>query len=139
MVHFPQPQGGALGEIGLARPFRASTVLYGLEPRAMPWAGLVPQLSSCSARDCIWLWLARFAQPFSPMGWNEKRTAFLFKRFPSVGPVERMCHCRVVVGNELPDLSLQIVDRLEVSTTQTFALNDAENDLNLIEPGTMFW
>ncbi len=49
-----------------------------------------------------------------------------------------MCHCRVVVDDKLPDLRLQIGDRLEVSTTQTFALNDAEYDLDLIEPGTVF-
>jgi len=71
------------------------------------------------------------------MGRNEHRTAFLLEWFAVVGPIERVSHCGVVISNELPDPRLQIGNRFEASTTQTFALNDAKDDLDLIEPRTV--
>jgi hypothetical protein len=49
-----------------------------------------------------------------------------------------MSHRCVVVLDELPDLKLKITHRGKVSATQTLSLDDAEYNLDLIEPRTVF-
>ena len=64
--------------------------------------------------------------------------AFLLEGFAGVGPVERMGHGRVVVGDELTNLGLEFEHRGEACATQAFSVEDAEEDLDLVEPRTMF-
>ena len=66
------------------------------------------------------------------------RAASLLERFAGVGPVEGVRHCCVVVGDELSDLGLKSGHRSEVSASQTFSLEDAEKDLDLVEPRAVF-
>ena len=68
-------------------------------------------------------------------GWS---SSFL-RRLSGVGPVEGVGHRRVVIGDEVADFILQIFYRSEVSTPENFSLNDAEDDLDLVEPRTVFW
>jgi len=49
-----------------------------------------------------------------------------------------MSHRRVVVSDELPDLRFQVGHGGKASAAQTLSSNDAEDDLDLIEPGSMF-
>ena len=62
----------------------------------------------------------------------------LLERFAGVGPVEGMGHGRVVVGDELSDLRFEVSHRGEVPAAQAFSLEDAEEDLDLVEPGAVF-
>ena len=64
--------------------------------------------------------------------------AFLLEGFAGVGPVEGMCHGRVVVGDELSDLGFECGHRGEVPAAEAFSLEDAEEDLDLVEPRAVF-
>ena len=54
--------------------------------------------------------------------------------FACVGPVEGVRHGRVVIVDEVAQLRLQVEDAGEVAATQAFALHDAEENFDLIEP-----
>ena len=71
------------------------------------------------------------------MGRDEGRAASLPRGLSGVGPVEGMTHRRIVIGDELSDLILQILHRSEVSTTENFAVENPKNDLDLVEPRTV--
>ncbi len=73
------------------------------------------------------------------VGRNEMGAAFLLEGFAGVGPVEGMGHGRVVVDDERSDLGLEVGHRGEVPAAQAFSLEDAEEDLNLVEPRAVFW
>jgi hypothetical protein len=51
-----------------------------------------------------------------------------------VGPVEGVCHGRVVVGDELSELGLEVGHRGEVGAAQALSVGDAEKDFDLVEP-----
>lgn len=72
------------------------------------------------------------------VGWDEVGAAAFLEGFAGVGPVEGVGHRGVVVGDELSELGLEFWHRGEVAATQAFALQDAEEDFDLIEPGTVF-
>jgi len=59
------------------------------------------------------------------------------ERLASVGPVEGMGHCLVIVNQELAKLLLEIVHREEVSSSDHFPHDDSEHRFNLIQPGTV--
>ncbi len=65
---------------------------------------------------------------------DEFWSALLLQWFSSVGPVEGMCHCGVVIGHEFSELRFEVIHGGEVSTPQAFSMNQTEHDLNLIEP-----
>ena len=72
------------------------------------------------------------------MGWDEGGAAS-FPYWPScVSPRERVSHRGVVVRDELPELRFKVGHRDKISATQTLSLDDAEYDLNLIEPRAVF-
>ncbi len=49
-----------------------------------------------------------------------------------------MCHCGVVIGHELSELRFEVIDRSEVSASQTLSMDNTEHNLNLIEPRAVF-
>ena len=61
-----------------------------------------------------------------------------FERLAGVGPVEGMGHRSVVVVDEVSELIVEFWHRGEAAAAQAFAMDDAEDDLNLIEPRTVF-
>ena len=65
-------------------------------------------------------------------------STLLLQWFSSVGPVEGMCHCGVVIGHELSELRFEVTYRSEVSAPQALSMNNTEHDLNLIEPRAVF-
>ena len=72
------------------------------------------------------------------VGRNEMGAASLLEGFAGVGPVEGMGHGRVVVDDERSDLGLEFGHRGEVPAAQAFSLDDAEEDLDLVEPRAVF-
>ncbi len=72
------------------------------------------------------------------VGRNEMGAAFLLEGFAGVGPVEGMGHGLVVVGDERSDLELEVRHRREVPAAQAFSMEDAEEDLDLVEPRAVF-
>jgi hypothetical protein len=69
---------------------------------------------------------------------DELGAAFFLDRLSGVGPGEGMGHCGVVIGHELSELRFQVGHREKISAAQKLSMNDPENDLNLIEPRTVF-
>lgn len=68
------------------------------------------------------------------MGRHECGSVSFLNRLSGVGPREWMSHRGVVVRDELSELRFKVCHRGEISAAQTLSLNDAEDDLNLIEP-----
>src|SRR3954447_3612397 len=64
--------------------------------------------------------------------------ASLLEGLAGVGPIEGMSHRRVVVDDELSELGLELGHRGEVAAAQALSLEDAEEDLDLVEPRTVF-
>ena len=62
----------------------------------------------------------------------------LLCRFSGVGPCEGVSHRRVVIGDERSEFRFEVGDRGEVSSAHHLAVNDTEDDFNLIEPRTVF-
>ena len=58
--------------------------------------------------------------------------------FAGVGPVEGVGHGLVVIHDERSQLLDEIRDRGEVSATDDFAIDEAEDGLDLVEPRAMF-
>ena len=69
---------------------------------------------------------------------DEFKPAFLLDRFSSVGPFEGVGHRGVVIGHERSEFRFEVGHRGKVSTPQTLAMYDPEDDLNLIEPRAVF-
>ena len=69
---------------------------------------------------------------------DEPGSARLLERLAGVGPVEGVGHRRVVVGDKLSELRFEVGHRGEVAATQAFSVGDAKEDLDLIEPRTVF-
>ena len=64
--------------------------------------------------------------------------AALWEGLAGVGPVEGVGHGRVVVGNELSELGLEVGHRGEVAAAQALSVGDAEKDLDLVKPRAVF-
>ena len=64
--------------------------------------------------------------------------ASLLERLPGVGPVEGVGHSRVVVGDELSELGLEVGHRGEVAAAEALSVGDAEKDLDLVKPRAVF-
>lgn len=101
-------------------------------------AALVPQRGVNLSSVGESLYFARLAWLEAAVGGDERRAAFFLERLAGVGPVEWMGHGRVVVGDELADFRLQVVDRGKAGSAQRFAVQDAEEDLDLVEPRAVF-
>ena len=90
--------------------------------------------------DILWggetLWFASFD---AAVGRDEVGAAVFLQGPAGVGPIERMGHGEVVIRQELTELGFQFQHRGEATATQTFSLDDAENDFDLVEPRTVFW
>ena len=71
------------------------------------------------------------------VGWDEVGATAFLEGLAGVGPVEGVGHRGVVVGDELSELGLEFGHRREVAPAQALALQDAEEDFDLIEPGTV--
>ncbi len=71
------------------------------------------------------------------MGWDEGRPAWFLHRLSGVGPMERMGHRHIVIGDEFSDLTLQILHRGEVAAAQNLSLKNAQEDFYLVEPRTV--
>ena len=65
-------------------------------------------------------------------------THYSDKPLVGVGPVEGMGHRWVVVADEVGELIAEFWHRCEAAAAQAFSMNDAEDDLNLVEPRTVF-
>lgn len=52
--------------------------------------------------------------------------------------MEWVGHRVIVVHDEVPQLVVQFRHRGEAATTQAFAMDDSEDNLDLVEPGTVF-
>ena len=65
-------------------------------------------------------------------------SASLLEGFAGVCPVEGMGHGRIVVGDELSDLEFEFGHGGEVPAAQAFSLEDAQEDLDLVEPRAVF-
>jgi hypothetical protein len=63
---------------------------------------------------------------------DESRSAMLLHRLAGVGPGKRVSHRFVVVFHELPQLLFQVSYRGEVPAPQQLAVDDAEDDLDLV-------
>ena len=70
---------------------------------------------------------------------DENGPFFFLHGFSRVGPSEGVGHRCVVVGDEFSDLQFERRHTGEVSAPQKLSMNDTENDLDLIEPRTVFW
>jgi hypothetical protein len=70
---------------------------------------------------------------------NENGSFFFLHGFFRVDPGEWVGHRGVVVGHEFSELRFEVGYRSEVSTPQKLSMNDTEDDLDLIEPRTVFW
>lgn len=71
--------------------------------------------------------------------WRDEFCSSVFLQWlAGVGPVEGVGHRAVVIIHELPELRFKVGHRGEVSPAQTLSMNDTEDDLNLIEPRTVF-
>ena len=57
--------------------------------------------------------------------------------FAGVSPVEGMGHGRVVVIQESAQLIFEVLEGGEVSASDDFSHDDAEDRLDLVEPGTV--
>jgi hypothetical protein len=73
-----------------------------------------------------------FAQFDLAMRSDEARSPLLLHRLSRVRPGKRVSHRLVVVFHELPQLVFQVGHRREVSAPQQLAVDDAENDLDLV-------
>jgi len=69
---------------------------------------------------------------------DEMGAASLLERLSGVGPVEGVGHGRVVVGDELSELGLEVGHRGEVAAAQALSMDDAEKDFDLVEPRAIF-
>ena len=49
-------------------------------------------------------------------------------------PLERLGECLVEVANEIEQTSLQILQRFEVAASDHATTDDAEDDLDLVQP-----
>lgn len=75
---------------------------------------------------------------FSATMWRDEFLPSVFLRwFSVVSPGERMSHRFVVIGHERSELRFEVGHRDEVSSPHHLAVNDAEDDFNLIEPRTV--
>ena len=72
------------------------------------------------------------------VGRNEMGSAPLLEGFASVCPVEGMRHGRIVIGDELSELGLEVGHRGEVAAADALSLLNAEEDLDLVEPRAVF-
>ena len=101
------------------------------------WA-LVPQLGnkvSSGGEACLFVFVTQFD---AVVGWDEVGAAFFLEGFAGVGPVERMGHGRVGLGDELLELGLPCGHRGDVAAAQALSLEDAEEDFDLVEPRAVF-
>src|SRR4051794_32101489 len=64
--------------------------------------------------------------------------ASLLEGLAGISPVEGMGHGRVVVGDELSELGLELEHRGEVAAAQALPVDDAEEDLDLVQPRAVF-
>ena len=69
---------------------------------------------------------------------DELRSAFLLHWFSGVGPGEGVGHRGVVIGHELAEFRFEVGHRGKVSAPQALAMNDPEDNLDLIEPRAVF-
>src|SRR5947208_6928637 len=69
---------------------------------------------------------------------DELEAAYFLDRLSGVGPCEGMGHRGIVICHELSKLRFQVGHREKMSAPQKLSMNDPENDLNLIEPRTVF-
>ena len=74
----------------------------------------------------------------SAVGWDEGCSFGFLEWLAGVRPMERVGHRFVVVGDEVRQLFVQRVHRDEAAAAQAFAVDDSEDDLDLVEPGTVF-
>ena len=72
------------------------------------------------------------------VGRDEMGAASLLEGLSGVGPVEGVGHGRVVVGDELAELGLEVGHRGEVAAAEALSMDDAEKDLDLVEPRAVF-
>src|SRR3954447_22889474 len=63
--------------------------------------------------------------------------ASLLEGLAGVGPIEGMSHGRVVVDDELSELGLEVGHRGEGAAAQALSSEDAQEDLDLVEPRTV--
>jgi hypothetical protein len=73
-----------------------------------------------------------FAQFDSAMRSDESRSALLLHRLSGVSPCKWVSHRAVVVIHKLPQLLFKVGYRREVPAPQQLAVDDSENNLNLI-------
>lgn len=66
------------------------------------------------------------------------RATFLLEGSAGVGPVEGMGHGLIVTSDEFTNLGFEFGHRCEAGPTQAFSVEDAEEDLDLVEPRTVF-
>lgn len=62
----------------------------------------------------------------------------LLQGFAGVGPVKGVGNRGIIVLDKLSDFRLQFGHRGEVAPTQAFAMQDTEEDFDLVEPRTVF-
>lgn len=72
------------------------------------------------------------------MGRDDRGASDFWDRFDVAGPREGMGHRGAVIGHELTESRFEVGHRQDVSAPQLLSTNDPENDLNLIEPRTVF-
>ena len=74
----------------------------------------------------------------SAVGRDERCPLGFLERLAGVGPLEWVGHGVVVVRDEVPQLVVQFVHRGEAAAAEAFAMDDSEDDLDLVEPGAVF-
>src|SRR3954452_12216919 len=95
---------------------------------------LVPQLGNGVSSEGEAYRLVRASHLNTPVRRDEPGAPRLLKRLAGVGPVERMGHRRVVIDDELSELRFEVGHRGEAAAAQAFPVDDAEDDLDLVEP-----
>lgn len=63
---------------------------------------------------------------------------FLMEGFAGVGPAEGMRYCIVLACDQITNFGLEFGHRSEAGPTQAFSVEDAAEDLELVEPRTVF-
>src|SRR4051812_33013715 len=99
-----------------------------------PRVGLVPQPGNGVSLDGEAFWLLWASHLNTPVRRDEAGAPRLLKRLAGVGPVEPMGHRRVVVIDELSESRFEVGHRGEAAAAQAFPVDDAEDDLDLVEP-----
>ena len=100
--------------------------------------GLVPHLANSVSSSCESCWFSLSLQFDTAVSWDEGCSFGFFERHAGVGSVEGMGHRSVVVVDEVSELIVEFWHRGEAAAAQAFAMDDAEDDFNLIEPRTVF-